>query len=304
MGTPRIARPSLSALWQTEDVVLAVTQPDKRSGRGRRVTISPVKEEALERGIPLIQPRKVSDRDVIQAIRETACDLIVVVAFGQILPPELLEVPRFGCINLHASLLPKYRGASPIAMAIVQGEKETGVTTMMMDRGMDTGDILLQNRLRISGTETAGELTERLSILGVRTLLATLKALRKGQLKRIPQDEEEATYTPLLKKQHGEIAWDRTSSEIRNHVRGMDPWPGAYTFLQGEMLKIWRVSPSDETGYPGEVLLAHRHLVVGCGGGSVIIEELQLPGKRRMRGEEFLRGHPDIQKGMILGKAK
>jgi methionyl-tRNA formyltransferase len=301
MGTPRFALHPLTALAQTEDAVLVVTQPDRRAGRGRTLQSSLVKEAALARGIPCLQPERVREADVIAALEALQCDLIVVAAFGQILPKAILDIPKAGCINIHASLLPKYRGASPIPMAIAQGEKETGITTMMMDAGMDTGDILLQRRLAITDTDTAATLSERLSVLGADTILETVAALKGGRLTRVPQVESEATVTPRLRKSHGAIDWNRTPEQIRDHVRAMDPWPGAFTRARAEMLKIWRVTPHGKKGRPGEVLEAGARLLVGAREGSVMIEELQVAGRKRVRGEAFLRGRHPITEGMTLG---
>lgn len=302
MGTSSFAVQPLRALYETEDVILVVTPPDRRSGRGLTFMASPVREEAHRQGIHSIQPGKIRDPEAVLALSKASCDLIVVTAYGQILPPEVLEIPPLGCINIHASLLPKYRGASPITTAIVRGEKVTGVTTMMMDQGMDTGDILMQMSLEIQDSETAEELSERLSVLGSRSILKTLKSLKEGKLERAPQSEADATYTPLLTKKHGEIDWNQVPVQIRNHVRGMNPWPGAYTLFQGKSLKIWRVTPHEENDGPGRVLHAKERLIVAVKDGSVIIDELQLPGKKRVSGTEFLRGHHEIREGMILGR--
>lgn len=301
MGTPHFAVSSLGVLSQTEDVVRVVTQPDRPAGRGRRVIRSPVKEEALDRGIPCLQPASLAEPEFIQTLRDYSCDLFVVAAYGRILPPEVLEIPKLGCINVHASLLPRYRGASPVASAIAAGERRTGITTLWMDSGLDTGDLLMQRELEIGPEETTGVLTERLAVLGARTLLQTLKALKEGRLLRMPQEDAGATMTPLLKKEHGLIDWKKSREAIRNHVRAMAPWPGACTVAGDEVLKIWRVTPGKDQGRPGEVLQAGRHFEVATQDGSVIIETLQRPGKKRVSGAEFLRGRPPIREGMILG---
>ncbi len=303
MGTPRFALRPLAALAEREDVVLVVTQPDRPAGRGRALQQSPVKEAARARNIPCLQPERVREAQVMEALEALRCDLIVVAAFGQILPEAMLQIPKAGCINIHASLLPKYRGASPIPMAIAQGEKETGITTIMMDAGMDTGDILLQRRLDIEDTDTAFTLSERLSVLGAETILETLALLKRGRLTGVPQVESEATYTPLLRKSHGEIDWNRTPEQIRNHVRAMDPWPGAFTHVGGEMLKIWRVIPHGKGGRPGQVLEAGVRLLVGAREGSVIVAELQVAGRTRLRADAFLRGRHSITEGMTLGRS-
>ncbi len=302
MGTPDFAVRPMSALCESEDVVLVITQPDRRAGRGRKLSESPVKKEAVRRGIPILQPQRIEEPEAIGVLREISFDLIVVAAFGQILPEEILQIPPLGCINIHASLLPKYRGASPIATAIIRGEKITGVTTMMMNRALDTGEILLQKSLDISDEETSGELSERLSFLGESVILETIKELREGRLQRRPQSDSEATNAHLLTKRHGEIDWDQDPVQIRNFVRGMDPWPGAYTLFQGEPLKVWRVTPQSDPYDPGKVLSVGDRLVVGVKGGSVVIDELQLPGKKRVSGPDFLRGRHNIKEGMILGK--
>lgn len=302
MGTPLFAVPLLAALCETEDVLLVVTQPDRPSGRGRKLKASPVKEEALRRGIPLLQPERAGDPDTLASLREVGCDLIVVAAYGQILPKEILKMPPHGCMNIHASLLPKYRGASPIVEAIIHGETRTGVTIMGIDEGRDTGDILLQKGLDILEEETAGMLSERLSSLGVLAIREALEALREGRLTRTRQNHSQATYFPRLKKEQGEIDWNREPGEIRNHVRGMDPWPGAFTYVHGKVLKIWRVTPREQTGKPGTVLSAGDRLIVAVKGGSVSIEELQVPGRNRVRCPEFLRGHHEIREGMVLGR--
>lgn len=302
MGTPRFAVPPLKVLASGADVALVVTQPDRRAGRGRKAVQSPVKEEAARRGIPCQQPESIGDDETIGILRDLACDLIVVAAFGQILPPEVLSIPRLGCINIHASLLPRYRGASPITAAIAAGETTTGVTTMMMDRGMDTGDMLLQLSLAIDETDTAGTLTERLSLLGAQAILKTLRALEAGRLERIPQDDAAATYAPLLRKEDGEIDWTGSAWEIGNHVRAMDPWPGAFTTLGDKIIKIWRVSPAAGTGGGGKILEVGSRLVVGAGAGVVAIDELQLPGRKRIAAGEFLRGNHEIREGMTFGR--
>jgi methionyl-tRNA formyltransferase len=301
MGTPRFAVPPLVALANTEDVVLVVTQPDRRAGRGRKTVLSPVKEEAVKQLIPCFQPDSIKAEETVGRLRSSACDLIVVAAFGQILTPEVLEVPKYGCINIHASLLPKYRGASPISAAIIEGEERTGITTMMMDRGMDTGDMLVQLSLEIDEQETTGMLSERLSLLGARAILETLQALKEGKLDRTPQQDSAASYAPVLRKEDGEIDWRKDPIQIMNHVRGMDPWPGAFTYFQDRLLKIWRVTPSNERGRSGAVLQAEGRLIVGAGGGSVAIDELQLPGKTRVSVTDFLRGNQAIRKGTTFG---
>lgn len=302
MGTPPFAVQPLRALHDTEEVVLVITQPDRPAGRGRKMTACAVKEEAVNLGVPVHQPEKVRDEETLRVLKEASCDLIVVAAFGQILPIEVLHIPLLGCMNIHASLLPKYRGASPISSAIVQGENITGVTTMMMDEGMDTGDILLQKSLEISEHDTAGTLSDRLSRLGAEAMAETLDAMKKRTLQPTRQKESGATYTTLLTKKQGEIDWDQEPVRICNLVRGMDPWPGAYTLLHGQHLKIWRVTPHEGKGDPGRVLSVQDHLIIGAKEGSLVIHELQLPGKKRVSGPDYLRGHHALKQGDILGR--
>jgi len=272
------------------------------SGRGRMLVSSPVKQLAEAQGIPVFQPVNFRAEEDLAALEGLDADLMVVAAYGLLLPRRALDAPRLGCVNIHASLLPRYRGASPITAAIAAGETTTGVTTMMMDRGMDTGDMLLQLSLAIDETDTAGTLTERLSLLGAQAILKTLRALEAGRLERIPQDDAAATYAPLLRKEDGEIDWTGSAREIGNHVRAMDPWPGAFTTLGDKIIKIWRVSPAAGTGDDGKILEAGSRLVVGTGAGVVAIDELQLPGKKRIDAGEFLRGNHEIREGMTFGR--
>lgn len=304
MGTPVFALPSLEALLeQGHQVQLVVTQADKPKGRGKRPTPPPVKEFALARGIPVLQPERLKDPVFLGQLREAAPEAIVVVAYGKILPVEVLSLPPYGCINVHASLLPKYRGAAPIQRAIMNGEKETGVTTMLMDEGMDTGDILLQRRILIEEEENFGSLHERLSRLGAELLKETLELLAQGTLRRQPQDHSQATYAPPLTVADEVISWDRPAEVIKNQVRALDPWPGARTYLDGQLLKIWRVKALKGSfpGVPGEVIASGSEgIKVRAGEGAVLILELQIAGGRRLPVDAFLRGHP-IPEGVTLG---
>lgn len=300
MGTPEFSVPSLSALIDEPgfDVVCVVTQPDRPKGRGRKPAPSPVKTLALRHGIPVLEPLRIRDEGFIDTLRGLKLDFIVVVAYGKILPPSVLEIPKMGCINLHASLLPKYRGASPINWAIMRGEKETGVCTMLMDEGMDTGPLLLEERVSIGEDETAEELERRLSLLGPPLVVKTLKLLAEGRITPRRQDNSLVTYAPMLKKEDGRIDWRRSAQEIKNLVRGVYPWPGAYTHLRGKVVKIHRVrvynddSSMDLKGIePGTVLNPSKdRLAVRCGSGVLEILELQMENKRRMKADEFLRG--------------
>ncbi|HEY6006759.1 MAG TPA: methionyl-tRNA formyltransferase [Geobacteraceae bacterium] len=302
MGTPEFACPTLQALIDRgERVVAVVTQPDRPKGRGQRLQPPPVKALAERHGIPVLQPLKVRAPEAVEAIRALAPDLIVVVAFGQILPKSLLDIPRHGCINVHASLLPRYRGAAPLNWCIVNGETETGVTTMLMDVGLDTGDMLLKRTTPIDPDEDTSALHDRLALIGAEALVATLDELVAGRLVPQKQDDALSCYAPLMKKEDGRIDWSRDPQTIKNLVRGMAPWPGAYTSLDGQMLKVWRVTTAACTGVPGTVLAADREGVeVACGGGSVIITELQLEGKKRLGAREFLAGCR-LEPGTLLG---
>lgn len=302
MGTPAFAVPTLQMLIDRgEEVVAVVTQPDRPKGRGQQTQAPPVKELARKYDIPVIQPLKVRSPEVIEEIRSYAPDLIVVIAFGQILPKALLEIPRHGCINVHASLLPRYRGAAPLNWCIINGEQETGITTMLMDVGLDTGDMLLKQAIPIHPDEDASSLHDRLSALGAETMAQTLDLLAKGELVPEKQDDSLTCYAPLLKKELGEINWDNEPVVISNLVRGVTPWPGAYTWLDGRMLKVYRVRVAAGDGVPGTVLSAGKNgLEIACKGGSVIIDELQLEGKKRLAAADFLAGYK-IPPGTLVG---
>jgi methionyl-tRNA formyltransferase len=262
----------------------------------------PVKVLAQQHGIPVLQPIKVRTPENIEQIRELDPDLIVVVAFGQILPKALLDIPRHGCINVHASLLPRYRGAAPLNWCIINGKTETGVTTMLMDVGLDTGDMLLKKTTPIDPDEDAQSLHDRMSRLGAVALAETLDLLKAGKLVPEKQDDSLTNYAPLLKKEHGLIDWTREPSAIKNQVRGMNPWPGAYSELDGKTVKAYRVRTGEGSGAPGTVLAAGKSgIEVACGGGSVIVEELQLEGKKRLPVQDFLAGYR-VATGTVLGK--
>ncbi|TLM65487.1 MAG: methionyl-tRNA formyltransferase [Deltaproteobacteria bacterium] len=304
MGTPEFALATLEGLLDSGvDLVGVYTQPDRPSGRGKQLTPPPVKRLALERGLPVFQPLKLRLPEVVAELQALAPDLIVVVAFGQILPKSVLDIPRYGCINVHASLLPKYRGAAPINKAIIDGETETGVTTMYMDVGLDTGDMLIKRTTGIDPFETAGELHDRLALLGREAMAETLERLCAGTLAREKQDDALSCYAPMLKKEDGLIDWTRPAAALHNQVRGLDPWPGAYTMLAGEPLKVARTLTADtpHAAPPGTVLAADRSGVhVACGSGVLSLGELQLPGRKRLPAAEFLRGCP-LPAGTRLG---
>jgi methionyl-tRNA formyltransferase len=302
MGTPEFACPTLRTLIDRgEQVVAVVTQPDRPRGRGQKLQPSPVKAQAEAHGIQVLQPHRVRAPEAVEEIRTLAPDVIVVVAFGQILPKALLDIPRHGCINVHASLLPRYRGAAPLNWCIINGETETGVTTMLMDVGLDTGDMLLKRTTPIDPEEDTSALHDRLSVIGAEVLAETLDLLVAGRLAPERQDDALSCYAPLLKKEDGCVDWSREPQTIKNLVRGMAPWPGAYTWLDGQMVKLWRVSVGAGSGAPGTVLAVGREgIEVACGSGSVVITELQLEGKRRLAARELLAGFR-LEPGTVLG---
>lgn len=312
MGTPEFSVPVLSALVEAgHTVAAAVTQPDKPKGRGKEPQPSPVKQKALTFGIPVLQPVKVREPAFVETLRELHPDVMVVVAFGQILTREVLEIPEKGCINVHASLLPLYRGAAPIQQVILDGRTETGVTTMFMDQGLDTGDMLLKTVVPIAPDETGGSLTEKLSAAGAPLLLETLRQLEAGTLVRTPQSGE-TCYAGMLKKSMGRIDWSRPARELERLVRGMDPWPSAYTSRNGKTLKIWSAQVEENAGgpeisgnpeadsgpggsrlEPGEIVRAGKEGIgVMTGDGILLIRQLQPEGKKRMAADAYLRGYP------------
>ncbi|MDO5538799.1 MAG: methionyl-tRNA formyltransferase [Eubacteriales bacterium] len=307
MGTPDFATGTLKALLESKHEVAAVySQPDKPRGRGKEMQFTPVKEVAAAAQVPVYQPVKVKDPEVIQQLKEICPDVIVVVAFGQIIPAEILRLPKFGCVNVHASLLPKYRGAAPIQWAVINGEKKSGVTTMKMDTGLDTGDMLLKKELELAFYETGGSLFDKLSAVGAELLLETLDKLEKGEVVPVSQPKESPTaYAAMLTKKTGNIDWNKGAVEIERLIRGLNPWPSAYTHLGGKTLKIWKASVKDsgkyETETPGTITeVTKQKIGVQTGDGLLYIEELQLEGKKRMPADAFLRGF-ELKHGMQLG---
>lgn len=300
-GTPVFSLPSLKAILNSKEEVLAVvTQPDKKKGRGRIITPSPVKEFALSSGIKIFQPENIRISSFYEELEKMKPDAIVVVAYGKILPPSIIHLPPYGCINLHASLLPKYRGAAPIQWAIMNGEKKTGITTMLMDEGLDTGDILLQKEVDIYIDDNAETLSKRLSEIGAELLIETLQGLRGETIKPRPQIGI-PTYAPPLKKQDGFINWNRTANDIYNFVRGVYPWPGAFCYLNNKRLKINRVKVVEGSGIPGRIENASDELIVGTLDGLISIIELQLEGKKPMSSREFLKGYK-LKTGSFLNE--
>lgn len=302
-GTPSFAIPTLKNLLQgTEQVAAIVTQPDRERGRGRKVVPSPVKETALQHGITPLQPGKVREEAFQENLKALKPDLIVVVAYGQILPKPILAIPKYGAVNVHASLLPNYRGAAPIVWAILKGEKVTGVTTMFMDEGMDTGDILLQREIPIGDEDTGETLQQRLALLGAQLLMETVERMKRGDIHPILQDHSKATYAPTLRKEDGHIDWRKEAKEIDLQVRAFNPWPGAFTELDGQLLKIFRgeVRGGKPTGKAGAVVWVGSDFIeVETGKDSFLIKEVQLEGKRRMGVRDFLSGHP-VSIGKVL----
>ncbi|MBI2485593.1 MAG: methionyl-tRNA formyltransferase [Deltaproteobacteria bacterium] len=302
MGTPEFAVLSLRALIESEDEIVAVVcQPDKPKGRGLEVTSPPTRILAEKHRIPVLQPQKIKTEEFFNELKKLSPDLICVAAYGKILPKNILELTPHGCINVHASILPKYRGAAPINWAIIRGEKVTGITTMKMDEGMDTGNMLLKKEVPIDDEDTGESLSEILSHIGAELLIETIKLLKEGKLNAIPQDHSQATYAPMLKKEDGKIDWEKSAEDIRNLIRGSLPWPGAYTTLEGRLLKIYKAKVTDGNGKPGEVIESNSGVLrVTTGKDSLDILELQIEGGKRLKAEEFLRGKK-IQQGTMLG---
>lgn len=295
-GTPRFAVPTLEKLVEAGHTVsLVVTQPDRPRGRGMEVTVAPVKEAALRLGLPITQPDKIKSNDEFRAqLASLHPDAIIVVGYGRIIPQWMIDLPRLGNLNLHASLLPKYRGAAPIQWAIANGESMTGVTTMRIDAGLDTGDILLQRELPIYPDDTAESLGPKLAAAGAELMVETLRGLESGEVQPVPQDHTQATLAPILRKEDGHIDFARSANEILNRLRGFQPWPGAYTTFKRKTLQVHRAQPS-ECGVrlsSGEVAVEGTRLIAGCGQGTALeLVEIQVEGKRRMLAREFINGY-------------
>jgi len=303
MGTPDFAVPCLEVLVKEKyDVIGVFTQPDKPKGRGKKVIYTPVKETALKHNLEVFQPQRLRDQESVDLIKSMQPDIIIVVAYGQILPKDILDIPTHGCINVHASLLPKYRGAAPINWVILNGEKTTGVTTMYMDVGLDTGDMILKSEIQIGEDETAEDLHDKLSNLGAEVLKKTLEDFKEGSVHREKQNHEEATHTHRLTKELGEIDWSKSAEEIRNLIRGLMPWPTAYTFYKGNMMKILKAKVKDgNQNSPGEIIdVTSEGIHIATGQGILIVEELQFSGGKRLAAKDYLRGN-SIEKNVILG---
>lgn len=304
MGTPDFSVGTLEALIDAgHDVVLAVTQPDKPKGRGKEMQYTPVKECAMKYNIPVYQPLKIREADCIAELKKYSADIMVVVAFGQILPKEILEMTPYGCVNVHASLLPKYRGAAPIQWSIIDGEQVTGVTTMQMNEGLDTGDMLLKVEIPIEDKETGGSLHDKLAEAGAKLCVETLKGLEAGNITPIPQGETTTSYAKMLDKKLGNIDWCKRAEEIERLIRGLSPWPSAYTNWNDKVMKIWDAQcvPGEKQGKPGTIVKVEKEaFFVQTGEGMLRIKELQIPGKKRMDAGAFLRGY-QVAEGEVLG---
>ncbi|MDI9477934.1 MAG: methionyl-tRNA formyltransferase [Halanaerobiales bacterium] len=301
MGTPDFSVPSLEKLYTSSEIEikLVITQPDKPRGRGQKLAATPIKKRALELGLETLETANVNQKDIVEKIRGLSPDIIVVVAFGQKLSQEILDIPPYGCVNLHASLLPEYRGASPIHRAIIDGKKVTGVTTMYMAEGWDTGDMIYKEEVKIEETDTMGILHDKLASIGAELLLKTLLAIERGLAPREEQDHSKASYTGKIDKNTGAIDWQKSSLTIYNLVRGVNPWPGAYTHYKGETIKIWQTrlvessSLNEGEVVPGTIVRADTQegLVVRTGDGFLEIVELQIPGRKKMLARELLNGY-------------
>ena len=303
MGTPDLSVGTLEALIDAgHEVVLAVTQPDKPKGRGGKVLYTPVKEAALAHDIPVYQPTKIRDPECIEELRKYKADIMVVIAFGQILPKEILEMTPYGCVNVHASLLPAYRGAAPIQWAVINGDKVSGVTTMQMDEGLDTGDMLLKEEIVLDEKETGGSLHDKIADAGARLCIETLKALEQGTVTPVKQGESTTEYARMLDKRMGNISWEKPAEEIERLIRGLNPWPSAYTDWNGKVMKIWQaeVCEGDTKEVPGTVVKVEKDgFYVQTGKDLLKVTELQIPGKKKMDAGAFLRGCR-IENGEVL----
>lgn len=304
MGTPDIAVPCLQKIIDEKYEILGVvTQPDKPKGRGKKLGMSPVKELAIENNIPVYQPIKARDKEFIDTIKSLNPDVIVVVAFGQILPKGILEIPKLGCINVHVSLLPKYRGAAPINWVIINGEEKTGVTTMYMDEGLDTGDMILKTEVNLDENITAGELHDKMMNIGAETLKETLRLIEEGNAPREVQNHEEFSYAPIMNKSLGNIDFSKSAREIHNLVRGVNPWPSAYTTYNDVIMKVWKTKVLDEksTKDAGTIIdVSKDGIKVSTIDNVLLIEEIQMPNKKRMLVGEYIKGNT-IETGLVLG---
>lgn len=309
MGTPDFAVETLEKIIENGyEVVAVVTQPDKLKGRDKKLSPPPVKECALKHNLTVLQPQRARDETFVQELKSYNPDAIVVVAFGQILPESILHMTKYGCINVHASLLPQYRGASPIQWAVIDGCKKTGVTTMLMDEGIDTGDILMVREYELGKKETGGSLFDKLSLLGAELLVETLKGVETGSIKPVKQDNEKSSYVKMLTKSMGHIDFTKNANEIERLIRGLNPWPSAFTYINKKMLKIWDADVAEnvedikvpQNSVAGTAFVSKEKMYVVCGSSFLELREVQLEGKKRMCIEDFLRGNR-IENGIVLG---
>lgn len=302
MGTSDFAVPALQALHSAGFTIpLVVTQPDRPAGRGLELKPSPVKKMTAEWGLPVFQPDKIKMPEAIETLRKSEPDVAVVAAYGQILPADVLGIPKVACLNIHGSILPKYRGAAPIHYAIISGEKETGVTIMYMNEKMDEGDMLLIKKTPIGPEETTGLVHDRLARLGAEGLLESLELLKQGKAPRISQDPAQATYAPSIKREFCRLDWNKPAVQVFNRVRGLSPWPGSETSWKGTDMKVHKAILENRKGKPGEVLeISKQGIVVAAGEGSVLLVEIQPPGKKKMSAYDFTLGQPDFKPGVVL----
>ncbi|WP_455617977.1 methionyl-tRNA formyltransferase [Eisenbergiella sp.] len=304
MGTPDFAVGALEAIWKAgHEITAVVTQPDKPKGRGGKLQMSPIKEFAVSKGLPVFQPVRIKRPEAVEQLKTYEADIFVVAAFGQILSQEILDMPRFGCVNIHASLLPKYRGSAPIQWAIINGDKKTGVTIMQMDAGVDTGDMLMKSEVEITPSDTYASLGDKLAQAGAQLIIPALAAIEKGEVTPVPQDDALSCHVGMIDKTMGKIDFSRPAEEIDRLIRGLNPWPSAYTSYKGKTLKIWEASPLPESadGEPGSIQRTEKDAVyINTGNGVLKVTQLQLEGKKRMQVKDFLLGCR-IEKGEMLG---
>lgn len=305
MGTPDFSVPCLQAIIdEGHEVVAVVTQPDKPKGRGKKMSMPPVKELAIKYDIEVYQPQRVKTDEFVNILKDINPDVIIVVAFGQILSKDILDIPKYGCINVHASLLPKYRGAAPINWVIINGEKTTGVTTMYMDVGLDTGDMILKKEMNIEVDQTAGELHDKMMYVGADVLKDTLRLIENNNAPRQKQNDDESSYAPIMDKNLGNINWAKKSEDIYNLIRGTNPWPSAYTKYNDDTMKIWKseILDKESNNKPGTILKVDKEgIQVATGNKILLLKEIQMPGKRRMSVEDYIKGN-DIDTNSTLGE--
>lgn len=303
MGTPDFAVPALEKLAAEHRVSCVVTQPDAVRDRGKKIKMTPVKEKALELGITVLQPEKIKKNEgFLEELRSFEPDLIVVAAYGQILPKEVLELPKLGCVNIHGSLLPRFRGAAPIQRAILEGEEETGITIMYMEEGLDTGAMLAKRSTPIE-KKNGEQLHDELALMGAELLMETIPKLEAGELTAQPQDDAKSTYAPMISKKDGEIDFTKSPAQIERLIRAFDPWPGAFTSYKGKLLKIWEadISAAENTAAPGTITgVSEKGIEISAGGGTLIARKIQLPGKKRVAVADYLKGN-SIETGSVLG---